>query len=51
MRAVKPTRAQKEFISKIKLNHRNWLVVKDNGGVLVIRHKDTGTERRIKKWS
>ena len=49
MRAIKPTRKQKEFIAKIKLNYQNWLVVKEDESVLVIRHKDTGTERRIKK--
>ena len=49
MRAIKPTRKQKEFIAKIKLNYQNWLVVKEDESVLVIRRKDTGTERRIKK--
>ena len=47
MRTVKPTRRQKEKIAKWKLKADNWLVVKEDGIKLVIKHKVTGNERTL----
>lgn len=47
MRAMKPTRKQKEKIEKHKLKATNWLVLKEEGIKLTIKHKTTGTERTL----
>lgn len=47
MRAIKPTRRQKEKIEKAKLKAVNWLVLKEDGIKLTIKHKTTGTERTL----
>lgn len=49
MRAIKPTRAQKIFIEKKKLDSRNWLVLEDTDVHMKIAHKGTGNVRTLKK--
>ena len=43
----RPTVRQKKLITKLGLNHENWLVRRDNDKEFVIVHRQTGTERRI----
>lgn len=45
----KPTRAQKQLMTKWRLNYENWLVVKDTSTEMVIQHRSTGRTRTIKK--
>lgn len=49
MRAVKPTRAQKIFIEKRKLDSRNWLILEDTNTHMKIAHKGSGSVRTLKK--
>ena len=49
MRAVKPTRAQKIFIEKRKLDSKNWLVLEDTDEHMKIAHKGSGSGRTLKK--
>lgn len=49
MRAVKPTRAQKIFIEKRKLDSKNWLVLEDTDEHMKITHKGTGNVRTLEK--
>ena len=44
---ARPTRKQKEIIASVKLDPRNWLVVKNLPEVLQIRNKQTGMIRTI----
>lgn len=43
----KPTRRQKELITKNKLLAKNWGVEKQTENMLYIRHKVTGTRRHF----
>ena len=43
-----PTRKQKMFIKKNKLNPENWLIVKDCSECFEIVHRFTGKRRKIK---
>lgn len=49
MQGKKPTRKQGEIIADHRLNYNNWLVLKDTASEMVIKHKDSGKERVIKK--
>lgn len=49
MQTKKPTRAQKQMISKLKLNADNWLVGKNTAEGLCIVHRHTGTMKIIPK--
>lgn len=43
----RPTRKEKEIMSKFRLNPSNWLVSKRNGGMLTLVHRHTNTVRQI----
>ncbi|MDQ0299676.1 hypothetical protein J2S78_002096 [Salibacterium salarium] len=43
----KPTRAQKERIAYFNLNPDNWLVTKNNDGMLLLKHRYTEQTREI----
>jgi len=45
----RPTVRQKKFLSSHNLNCDNWLVVRDDKGIMIIKHRQTGTVREIKK--
>lgn len=45
----KPTRKQKELISRIHLNQENWLIAKEDKQYLYIVHRYTDTKRQIPK--
>ena len=45
----KPTRTQKEFMSKKKLVATNWMVVSDDTEKMVVINKITGKEKELKK--
>ena len=49
MRAVKPTRAQKIFIEKRKLESKNGLVLEDTDEHMKIAHKGSGSVKTVKK--
>lgn len=44
-----PTRAQKLLITKQRLNHENWLIVKDTSTELVLVHRETEETKTIIK--
>jgi len=44
MKGKKPTREQKKIIEKNNLNPREWLVLKNPTGVLVVQHRDSKEE-------
>lgn len=48
-RGTRPTRKQKEFLSKRKLHPENWLVTKNCDEYLEVVNKDSGNIRRIRK--
>lgn len=43
----RPTRREKEVISKYRLNPENWLVSKKNDGMLTLIHRYTNSVRSI----
>lgn len=43
----KPTVAQRKLIQACNLNSDNWLVSKNNDGMLTLVHRETGTVRKI----
>lgn len=45
----RPTREQKELMSKRKLNAEHWAVVEDSGIYLKVVNKTTGTIRILDK--
>lgn len=45
----RPTVRQKKFLTSHNLNCDNWLVVRDDKGIMIIKHRQTGTVREIKK--
>lgn len=45
----RPTRNQKEIISKTTLNLRNWLVQREDDRYLYLKHRISGSEKRILK--
>ncbi|GMQ58949.1 hypothetical protein AN1V17_33460 [Vallitalea sediminicola] len=45
----RPTRRQKMLIGNKKLNHNNWLVVKDCADSFVIVHKKSGKVKNYPK--
>ncbi|GIP61150.1 DUF6906 family protein [Paenibacillus woosongensis] len=47
-RGVRPTRRQKIVISQHRLAAENWLVVKDNGLVLILQNKESGRKRQLR---
>ena len=49
MRAIKPTRNQKEAIKAAGFNWENWLVVSEDTFKITIVNKSTGVKRRINK--
>lgn len=49
MRVRKPTRVQKQLITKLRLNADNWLVGKNTADGLCIIHRYTGTQKIIPK--
>lgn len=49
MQAKKPTRVQKQLITKLRLNADNWLVGKNTAEGLCIIHRHTGTKKIIPK--
>ncbi|ACV64879.1 hypothetical protein Dtox_4212 [Desulfofarcimen acetoxidans DSM 771] len=44
----RPTRRQKELMSRAKLNPDNWLVVKNLLDCLHLKHRTTGKKRVLK---
>lgn len=48
----RPTRREKEIISKYHLNPHNWLVSKRNGDMLTLVHRYTNSIRKIpnERW-
>ena len=47
-RAIRPTRRQKEIIRANRLAPENWLVIKEDGGILNIVHKVSKKMRELK---
>jgi len=47
MKARKPTRREKQLISKYRLNSTNWLVSKSSKDMLVLIHRHTAAQRVI----
>ncbi|GMQ63529.1 DUF6906 family protein [Vallitalea maricola] len=45
----RPTRRQKQLITSKRLNHNNWLVVKDSRETFDIVHKTSGKVRSYPK--
>lgn len=45
----KLTRAQKQFLTSMKLNVENWLVVKDTPEAMTIVHRQSNKTREIVK--
>lgn len=43
----KPTRAQKELMSKRKMNADNWAVAKEDEDGFIAINKTTGTKKKI----
>lgn len=44
-----PTKRQKIFLRKLKLNPENWLIVKDCCECFEIVHRLTGNRRRLER--
>ena len=44
-----PTRVQKDFMGTLKLDYRDWLVVKDTADTMVVVHRGTGTIKSYAK--
>lgn len=49
MNGKKPTRKQREFIERYRLNSRNWLVQKDTTEILQIVHRYSDSVRILPK--
>lgn len=43
----RPTLAQRKYIQSFQLNPENWLVVRDNSEVFVIRHRLSDKEKKL----
>lgn len=43
----RPTVAQRKYIHSFRLNPENWLVVRDNNEVFVIRHRLSDKEKTL----
>jgi hypothetical protein len=46
-----PTKEQGTIIRRHGLNSLFWVVAKDRGGYMVIKHRHTGRIRVISKWT
>jgi len=43
----KPTKAQKIFLTSCRLNHKNWLIIRDSLEVIEIVHRLSGKTRKF----
>lgn len=49
MQGKRPTKKQAMLIADHRLNYNNWLVLKDTASEMVVKHKDSGKERVLRK--
>ena len=51
MRGTRPTKRQAIFLREHRLNSDNWLICKDTPTEMLIKHRVSGKERTLKKFT